>query len=475
MTGDSNYYTILGVAPHASTETIREAFATIVGTLSEDSPRFAEVKQAFEVLSNPERRSIYDSLLQDTAVLDLTIKAQPSRDKLNQSNQNQLFYLMVDITPPNQSDLPQRPLNICLVLDRSTSMQGQRLQQVKAAVDLIAAKLTPEDHLSIVSFSDRAEIVLPPTTGVQPKTISSHVRAIQASGGTEIFQGLSVGFQTLQQIDLSQYTNHLILLTDGHTYGDEQECLQLARNAANKNVGISAFGLGSEWNDTFLDALVAPSGGQSAYIESPREIIDHLQKKINGLGAVFAENLRMKLQMPTGVVLKYAIKLMPFVQPLTPIDDELHLGHLEIRSPLKFIMEIMVPPQPIETRLTLPIHITADFTNPPGQRTYKEQVKLTVLKDAPKVEPSPEIVQAVRNLNFYRMNEQVWKDVDAGQLQQATQRMRHLTTRLLEVGETALAQQATIELERLQNVGELSDEGRKRLKYGTRALIEPKK
>jgi hypothetical protein len=50
--------------------------------------------------------------------------------------------------------------------------------------------------------------------------------------------------------------------------------------------------------------------------------------------------------------------------------------------------------------------------------------------------------------------------------------MRHLSTRLLEAGETQLAQQATQEVERLTNAGTMSLEGRKRLKYGTRALID---
>ena len=69
------------------------------------------------------------------------------------------------------------------------------------------------------------------------------------------------------------------------------------------------------------------------------------------------------------------------------------------------------------------------------------------------------------------MNEKVMDDVEAGHLNAATKRMKHLSTRLLEVGQTKLAQQAHLEGERLAAMGNLSPEGRKKLKYGTRALL----
>jgi hypothetical protein len=94
----------------------------------------------------------------------------------------------------------------------------------------------------------------------------------------------------------------------------------------------------------------------------------------------------------------------------------------------------------------------------------------TVLE--PVEEDVPEVVlRAVRALSFYRMNEQVWQEVEEGNLEVATMRLRRLTTRLLEAGQTQLAQQAYAETERLASIGTLSLEGRKRLKYGTRSLM----
>ncbi|MFQ5437012.1 MAG: hypothetical protein ACE5FD_19310, partial [Anaerolineae bacterium] len=98
-------------------------------------------------------------------------------------------------------------------------------------------------------------------------------------------------------------------------------------------------------------------------------------------------------------------------------------------------------------------------------------VQLFVFRHPPQATPPPDLVKAVRLLNLYRMNERVWEDVEAGDLDNATRRMRHLSTRVLEAGKTKLAQQAFAETERLATVGHLSGEGRKRLKYGTRAML----
>lgn len=476
MTGELDYYAILGVDRSASAETIRAVFVDLMGTVPENTSRFTGIKQAYEVLGDAGRREIYDSLLKETNLVQssLSVKIQSSRDKMNLSPQEQLFYLLINLVPPNHKKEAQRPLNIGLIIDRSTSMQGQRLDHVKTAVRHIVDKLAANDKLTLVSFSDRATLDVPTDSALQARAIMAKVQGIQAAGGTEIFQGLSVGYQAIQQQPLQSYTNHLILLTDGHTYGDEAECLQLAQRAAARNIGISAFGIGDEWNDRFLDELVAPSGGHSSFIAEPREIISHLQKRIKGLGAVYAENMRLTLDFPASIQLREAFKLSPFVQPVQVEDGLLKLGHVESYHALSFLLELTLAPQQMEIRQTIPFKFSGEIPSQQYQtQTFENTFKFTVLRDAPKMDPPPALMEAVRSLNFYRINEKAQNEMANGEVDKATRRMEHLTTRLLEVGETELAAQAQREMQRLAQGEAMSDEGKKRLKYGTRALMQP--
>jgi hypothetical protein len=132
----------------------------------------------------------------------------------------------------------------------------------------------------------------------------------------------------------------------------------------------------------------------------------------------------------------------------------------------------MIEPQLPGRNISLSLNLASDIpTHSIQNYVSKQNYELAVVVDEPRINPPQALMNAVQALNFYRLNEKVWQDVEAGDLPEATTRMRRLTTRLLEAGHTQLAQQAYSETERLSSIGTLSLEGRKRLKYGTRSLL----
>ncbi|MFO7537723.1 MAG: VWA domain-containing protein [Chloroflexota bacterium] len=473
-----DYYRILGVSPQDSQATIRAAYKQARKAAQTGGTTEQQLLQtAYEVLSDPDRRAVYNDLLQEAQQPSLEISLDLSRDTLSVSDQEQLIYMLVEVASDQQKDNQQgqRPLNLCFVVDRSTSMRGERLLRVKEAANLLFAKLTPEDVVSLISFSDRADVVIAATNNSNLRLLQNRVNTINPSGGTEIYQGLSAAEQQLSSVNLARYNNHLILLTDGHTYGDENQCLELAQQMAKKGIGISAFGIGTEWNDQFLDNLVAPSGGCSDFIETPEQVLQHLQERIQGLGTVHARNMRLLSHFSQMATISYGLKIAPYTQPLDLSTDEIKLGNLEGRSPLSFLLEVRIAPQPRESRVRLPLELVADMgrTDVDDQeKSYKTDAQCLVLAEVPAQEtPSPYLTKAVRIMTLYRMNEKAWADAQAGNMDQATRRMNHLTTRLLEAGETRLARQTQMEASRLAHIGTMSLEGRKTIKYGTRALI----
>jgi len=164
--------------------------------------------------------------------------------------------------------------------------------------------------------------------------------------------------------------------------------------------------------------------------------------------------------------------LMPFAQPLSLGDETIHLGNLGGRAPISLLLELSITPHPVETRINIHIELVADIPGPQlHEQTFKKTHSLYVLANISKEIPPKNIIDAVRAMNMYRMNERVWQEVEAGRLDVATTRMNQLSTRLFEAGETALAQQAQQEMAHISQAGTMSLAGRKKLKYGTRALI----
>lgn len=478
MRKQPDYYLILGVLPSASTIEIEKATRALVKKFPENARdpsvnvAYRQLIEAYEVLTDEERRSDYDRRRAQQAPELLQITTQLSRNTIAALESEQLLYLMVTLRAPAEPAEAALPLNLALVFDRSTSMRHERLAKLKAAAREVIYKLSPEDVLSIVSFSDRSEVVWPASNVEQRARIVGHINGVKASGGTEIFQGLKAGLRELLRSPLDRFINHLILLTDGHTYGDEDECLALAQTASTKGLTISAFGLGSDWNDRFLDRLAAPSGGRSAYIEEPGQIVEFLREEINGLGALYAHNTRLNLQLPKGIRCQYVFKLSPYSLPLDNETDPVQIGAVERRAPLSILFELVVSPQQAGAKLDIPLEFVADIPSAQVRgRSFHYEESVSVANSEKENVLPPAIVKAVQMLNLYRLSERAWEEFEAGETELATKRMAALTTRLLEAGYPELAKQAEYEQQRLSQLGTLSLEGRKRLKYGTRSLL----
>ena len=403
-------------------------------------------------------------------LLDINIEA--SRTSVVAQEESQLLYLLVNLGPAENIEVSNSPVNLCLVIDRSTSMTGLRLQSVKAAARTVFDELSSEDVYSLVTFSDRAETIWAAGEARDKQALRSAIERIGASGGTEIFQGLQLGVDQIRHSPLANFTNHLIILTDGHTYGDDEACLALARKAAVDGINFSAFGIGPDWNDRFLDELAGLSGGETAYLESPGQVHLDLHYRIQTLGSTYARNLRLISDFPEEVELSAAFRVAPIAQPLSLNGSEVRLGSVRGNMPLSLLLEFVITVKEPGRVISMPIVISADIPSKMASKhRVKEQFDLAVTDQEVEPDPPDNLLAAVQAWNFHQMNEKAWDDIEAGDFNRAQTRLRLLSTRLFEAGHSGLAGQILSESERLTAFTTVSLEGRKKLKFGTRALV----
>ncbi|MBI5953137.1 MAG: VWA domain-containing protein [Chloroflexi bacterium] len=478
-----DYYAVLGVFRDASQEEIKRAYFEAAQRLHPDknvaageTELFLGIQQAYEVLSNPKRRNMYDATLPpdigDNPVLKYEVLfSRPSLVKLGEP---QLLYMYLDLSPREEKEvLPSPPLNICLVLDRSTSMQGDKMDMVKATAIQLLRSLRAEDVLSVVAFSDNAEVIIPAALNTDKKKQEGRIQMIYPSGATEIYNGLKAGYQEVRRTVDPSRVNHIILLTDGQTYGDEQECLKLAETAAAQNIGISGMGIGSDWNDIFLDALASKTGGSSAYISNPKDIQRLLVEKFNALISTYADDIILEFQEQEDVKINYAFRLQPDGCSLT-VEPQMHLGPILRDTSLQLMFEFLVNPSALKTDVvtildgSLKASIAARSTPVPPIRLKL----IRAVHSDPSSEPPPtRILSALSRLTLYRMQERARTSADAGHFDTAARQLQALATHLLSKGEHALAKTALFEAENLEKMHAWSASGNKDVKYSTRALL----
>lgn len=485
MAKKPSLYALLGVLRSATQEEVRRAYLKAAKRLHPDTNNapgetelFLDIQQAYQILSESSRRSAYDATLEPEEEQPIFINQRIlfSRKEIPRLKEAQLAYVLLELSANEKKEGDNSvPLNICMVLDCSTSMKGEKLDVAKATAIQLVNRLKPQDIFSMVSFSDRAEVTIPATRQANLQRLEGKMQTIQTSGGTEIFQGLKAGYEEVRRYASPNSINHMILITDGRTYGDEQACYTLAKQASEEGIGISGFGIGSGWNDIFLDHLANITGGSSMFVSRPKDIERLLNDKFSNLSRTYAENITLEYSEQPGVEISYIFRLHPEAEPLA-IQSPISLGPILHDEALTVLIELRIHPTwqnqgPI-TLVDGQFDISAASVQPPP---LPVKLKLSLpVKDSPTPEPPPiAIVQAISKLTLYRIQEKARKEVAAGQYDKASSHLQNLATHLLAQGERNLAHTIMLEVQHVEQEKSFSENGEKQIKYGTRALILP--
>ncbi len=479
---EKDYYAALGVPVEASEEEIKVAYRDLARRYHPDSggdaERFRQIQEAYEILRDPTLHRAYDRQRESRGLSQespLVIGLTLNRTNMQPLEVPQMLYVLVDIRP--RVDLPSQrlPLNLALVIDRSTSMQGVRMENVKlAALDLVES-LLPGDRLSLVAFSDRAEVIASGLSVSDKRALRSAISALMPGGGTEICRGLTAGLDELRRYVSDQYLNHLILLTDGRTYGDEEQSLSEVRRAGAQKIGISALGIGEDWNDLFLDALARQGGGICQYIRSPSQVRQLLRDQIRGLSAVVARQVRLVINPAPNVKIQAAFRAAPYMEYLTLENGTtLKLGNMGVDEPIALILDLVVQqPEPGERRLAR-LELEAATANDTAVTLQLRRDLAMTFSYSAQDEPVPgRLLNMLSRLSIFRLQERAWELAESGDVQQATNMLQAAATRLFDLGYKELAQVALTEVGRLSAGGAPTSEGRKRVRYGTRSLTSP--
>jgi len=487
MTFERDYYAILGVPPGADERTLKQAYRQLARRYHPDTSteegaaqQFIEIQEAYELLIDPLQREGFDQWRRQQGVdrpLALQLRVTPSQEVLPYLNESQALYILVELRASKEAESGRLPLNLALVLDRSTSMKGARLQHVKEAARSIVEQMRPHDILSLVVFSDRGQVILPGQPNIDKAAARAAISGIRSGGGTELLQGLKLGLREVKRWHSEGVHSHVLLLTDGRTYGDEEDCLQEARQAGMQNVSLTLMGIGEDWNEQLLDQIAGFSQGTSLYIDSSAKIAQVFRERLQSLGSVFAQNLVLTLHLGEGVAIQQAFRVSPQIGHLHLLDNAVALPALEKHQPQAMLLELLLARhEPGEHRL---LQVEVEGIVPTlGSQPVRARQAVTIAFEANlhrKAPVPPDIVSAVAKLTIFRMQERAMAEAERGQIGPAVNRLKRLATRLLDIGEAELARAALLEAGRLDRTGSLSAKGVKQIRYGTRGLtILPK-
>ncbi len=485
MPEKTDFYRRLNIGTGASEEAIKKAYRLAARKAHPDVNKndgatqlFLDIQEAYKILSDPNKKGNYDEGRDPHDITPgILTTIEYSQEALLRLEEPQVIFTLVDIvsTTDEIQKTDDLPLNIALVLDNSTSMKGPRLDILRAATKEIIDDLGENDLVSVIRFNDRAKVLLPSQTQPSNIKIETALNDLYAEGGTEIFQGIEAGYEEIRKHPTLNYVNHIILITDGHTYGDEDKCIALANTAADQDIGISGLGIGIEWNDEFVDQLCALTGGQSLFIHDLDQVKEFLEHSVASLKEAFSRRLILEITPAPGVTMLSAFRILPESIPL-PLQEEFSLGILKKHKPHRVLFEFLI--NPIPENIDQAVIASGEFVI---KKKIRDQIIPFTLdrileSDPESLEPpAPEIFKAISHLAFYRLQEKAQQDVASGNPGTAYQRLINLSSHLMAKGQDALAKVAMNEADYIKSHNNFSPTGKKQLKYGTMRLLLPDK
>lgn len=396
---------------------------------------------------------------------------------LNAINEDQVFYVLTSIQHKMPEDAARQPVNLCLVIDTSTSMKGRPLEVVKHTLTNLHHYLSPDDYVSVVVFNDRADTLMRPTKISEFGNLTRYVMRMHAEGGTEIYQGLKRGYvQIVRSPIFRKSTSHLILLTDGQTYGDSEMCMRLVRSANQEGVIFSAFGLGDEWNDDFLDRLVGYSGGEVTYLSEVDEFSALLGAFLSETQVVDIPQLFLNFETHPAVKINNLYRMTPGVMPLLPSNSSYCLGSLVAGKTPIILFEFLIKPftgvmKLSQLDLLRGTLVPKNFQK--GLQFHADNLLISVALDLKKQQtnaPDGNVIESVYHISLYRMQAAARKMIRNGDINGGISTLQNLARQLKAQGQESLATSVIEETEYIQQYQRYSGSGEKRIKYGTRVL-----
>ena len=345
-----------------------------------------------------------------------------TRAKL-EAGREQTVDVLIRITPPALSPDPStrpnwkgRPdLNLSLVLDRSGSMEGEKMVRAREAAMFCVDQMLPTDRLSVVTFDDRIEVLFPSEPVTNKQAMKDLIARVTARGSTALHEAWVRGGLTVSERLLDQGINRVVLITDGLAnvgITSTDEIVTQAMGLFQRGVSTSTIGIGADFNEDLLMPMAQSGGGNAWHVVEPDDMQHIFQTELEGLIAQYAHTVSLSLIPADGVRIIDVLNDFDLTET-----GRYRLPNLQAGSSLDIVAQLKVGAEEIGTQMRL-LDLRLGFTPQDAkQAEVLKQAHTVEFASGTVVDNSPvndEVIKAVQFLMNARARNEAMKRMDAG-------------------------------------------------------------
>ena len=301
--------------------------------------------------------------------LDCDLIAVESTDELT---------LLVELTAPTSpSQQTRAAATLQIVLDRSGSMAGDRLEGAKTALLALVDRLDPQDNLGIVAFDDSVQIVVPAGPLTNKTAVKAAITGITDGGSTDLSAGYLRGLQEVRRV-AGPAGATLLLISDGHANAgvtDPGQLGKVAVEAQTHRITTSVLGFGLGYDERLLAALAQGGAGNELFAEEADAATALIAGEVDGLLDQVSQATSLRVQWTAAVASAAVVNDLP-ISPLTD-GFVVELGSFYSGETRRLLITLQIPgiaalglaevatlqlmhvslPDLVQHTATLPIHV----------------------------------------------------------------------------------------------------------------------
>lgn len=324
--------------------------------------------------------------------------------------------------------LQARNVDMVIVLDRSGSMQGSKLEDAREAVLKLLSTLSARDRFALVTYSDGVYIAsgLVNVTRDRRPHLAAAVRSVRAGGGTNLGAGLQAGINLLSTPLRSDNAARVILISDGlanRGVTDLTSLTGMAAAAVESEFAISTVGVGDEFNEQLMTAIADRGTGSYYYLENPAAFAEVFQQEFYNSRTAGITGLKIQIPIKNGIQLSDAAGY--------PIDFRngqavFYPGSLRYGQKRNLYLTLKVPTSRQRTFALDRIQIHYQHNGRPHITGLDESLAIACVNDPKRVYASIDKTrwsQIVIHEDFNRLKQDVAADIKSGKKQEALEKI----------------------------------------------------